>query len=95
MTKSEAGPSEMKSGEPTPVERQGTGDSPRAGTVPLPELVEQFRLFDAKVDEAVRLIGELRRQKRGLEARLDEEKQARAEAVRRIDAILEKVDDLL
>ncbi|MCX6840860.1 MAG: hypothetical protein NTX53_00985 [candidate division WOR-3 bacterium] len=61
---------------------------------PSPEPVEQFRLFEARVDEAVRLIGELRRQKRGLEARLDEEKQARAEAVRRIDAILEKVDEL-
>ncbi|GEM_PF-955080 len=95
MTKFEAGPSEMKSGEPTPAGRQGTGDSPRAGTAPLPELVERFRLFETRVDEAVRLIGELRRQKRGLEARLDEEKQARAEAVRRIDAILEKVDDLL
>ena len=83
MTKSEAGPSEMKSGEPAP-----------AGGGPSPELVEQFRQFEARVDEAVRLIGELRRQKRGLEARLDEEKQARAEAVRRIDAILEKGDEL-
>ena len=94
MTKSEVSPNEQTPGGPPPAERQGTGDSPRAGTVPLPELVEQFRQFEARVDEAVRLIGELRRQKRALEARLDEEKQARAEAVRRIDAILEKVDEL-
>jgi hypothetical protein len=81
----------------------GTGDSPHrrtsgtvpSGTVPSPELVERFRQFEARVDEAVRLIGELRQQKRGLEARLDEEKRARAAAVQRIDALLDKIDGLL
>ena len=62
---------------------------------PSPELVERFRQFEARVDEAVRLIGELRQQKRGLEARLDEEKRARATAVQRIDALLDKIDGLL
>ena len=62
---------------------------------PSPELVERFRQFEARVDEAVRLIGELRQQKRGLEARLDEEKRARAAAVQRIDALLDKIDGLL
>ncbi len=84
MTKSEAGPSELKSGEPPPAENG-----------PSPELVERFRQFEVRVDEAVRLIGELRREKRGLATRLDEEKRARAEAVQRIDTLLEKIDGLL
>jgi hypothetical protein len=62
---------------------------------PSPELVERFRKFEARVDEAVRLIGELRREKRGLEDRLGEEKRVRTEAVQRIDALLEKIDGLL
>jgi hypothetical protein len=62
---------------------------------PRPELVEQFRQFDARVDKAVRLIDELRHEKRGLEAKLDEEKRARAEAARRIDALIDKIDGLL
>ena len=61
---------------------------------PSPELVERFRQFEVRVDEAVRLIGELRREKRGLEARLDEATRARAEAGQRIDALLEKIDGL-
>ncbi len=84
MTKSEAGPSEQKSGEPPPAEKG-----------PSPELVERFRQFGARVDEAVRLIGELRREKRGLLTRLDEERRVRAEAVQRIDALLDKIDGLL
>jgi chromosome segregation ATPase len=62
---------------------------------PSPELVERFRQFEARVDDAVRLIGELRQQKRGLETRLDEATRARAEAVRRIDALIDKIDGLL
>jgi hypothetical protein len=93
MTKSEVDVGERGAGKRPPG--QDTGDSPRAGTVPHPELVEQFRQFEARVDEAVRLIGELRQQKRGLETRLDEEKRARAAAVQRIDALLDKIDGLL
>jgi uncharacterized coiled-coil DUF342 family protein len=84
MTKSEAGLDERRSGEPPP-----------AGDGPSPELVERFRQFEARVDDAVRLIGELRQQKRGLAARLDEATRARAEAVQRIDALLDKIDGLL
>jgi phage host-nuclease inhibitor protein Gam len=57
--------------------------------------VERFRQFEARVDDAVRLIGELRREKRGLEARLDEAARARAEAAQRIDVLLDKIDGLL
>jgi len=84
MTKSEPRTDGQESGRPRTAEDG-----------PSPELVERFRQFEARVDEAVRLIGELRHQKRGLEARLGEATRARAEAVQRIDALLEKIDGLL
>ena len=62
---------------------------------PAPELVERFRQFEARVDEAVRLIAQLRKDKQNLEARLDETTRARAEAVQRIDALIDKIDGLL
>ena len=62
---------------------------------PSPELVERFRQFEARVDEAVRLIAQLRKDKQNLEARLDETTRARAEAVQRIDALIDKIDGLL
>jgi hypothetical protein len=72
------------------------GDPGRpSGDSPSPELVERFRQFEARVDRAVRLIGELKREKRGLEERLDEATRARAEAVQRIDVLLDKIDGLL
>jgi len=84
MTKSEADPDERKSSEPL-----------AAGDGPSPELVERLRQFEARVDEAVRLIGELKQQRRELEDRLAEAAQTRAEAVRRIDVLLDKIDSLL
>ncbi len=84
MTKSGAGPGFQDSGEGR------SGDE-----CPSRELAEQFRQFEARVDEAVRLIADLRQQKRELEARLVEAKQARAEAVQRIDALIDKIDGLL
>ena len=62
---------------------------------PSPDLVEQFRLVEARVDEAVRLITQLKQEKRELEARLDEAARARAEAVRRIDDLIDKIASLL
>jgi chromosome segregation ATPase len=62
---------------------------------PPPELVEQFRELEARVVDAVRLIEGLRRDKRELEARLEEAARARAEASRRIDELLDKIDRLL
>jgi len=73
-----------KSGAPT--EREG---------IPSPELVEQFRLVEVRVDEAVRLITQLKQDKRELEARLEEAARTRAEAVRRIDDLIDKIDSLL
>jgi chromosome segregation ATPase len=57
--------------------------------------VEQFRQFEARVDEAVRLIAKLKQDRQRLEAKLDEASQTRAEAVRRIDALIDKIDGLL
>jgi chromosome segregation ATPase len=62
---------------------------------PPPELVEQFRQFEVRVDEAVRLIAQLKQDKRELEARLEEAAQVRAEAARRIDDLIDKIDSLL
>jgi len=63
--------------------------------IPSPELVEQFRQFEVRVDEAVRLIAQLKQDKRELEARLEEAAQVRAEAARRIDDLIDKIDSLL
>ena len=73
-----------KSGGPTAPE-----DSPSS------ELVEQFRQFEARVDEAVRLITQLKQDKQELEARLEEAARARTEAARRIDDLIDKIDALL
>jgi uncharacterized coiled-coil DUF342 family protein len=70
------------------------GGSAEAGE-PGPELAEQFRQLEARVDGAVALVRELRHQQRELEARLAEERQVRSGAVSRIDALLDKIDGLL
>jgi hypothetical protein len=75
-----------------------TADSRTAEPEPMapnPQLVERFRQFEATVDEAVRLIAQLRKDKQNLEARLEETTRARAEAVRRVDALIDKIDGLL
>jgi chromosome segregation ATPase len=83
----------------TKTERKLDGPEPaepgagRGG--PSPELVERFRQFEARVDEAVRLIAQLKQDRQRLEARLEEATQARAEAVRRIDALVDKIDGML
>jgi chromosome segregation ATPase len=68
---------------------QPTGDGPS------PELEEQFRQLDAGIDEAVRLIIQLKKEKQELEARLEEANRTRAEAARRIDELIDKIDGLL
>ena len=71
-------------------------DRPEAGKPgPSPELAEQFRRFEARVDEAVRAIGELRRERRELRSRLEEANRVRAEAVQRVDVLIDKIDSLL
>ncbi len=72
-----------------------TGDPPAPEDSPSPELVEQFRQFEARVDEVVRLIAQLRKDKQELEARLEQATRTRAEAVRRIDDLIDKIDGLL
>jgi uncharacterized coiled-coil DUF342 family protein len=60
-----------------------------------PELAEQFRKLDARVNEAISALGELRRRNRELEGRIAEEAELRAEAVRRLDSLLDRIDALL
>jgi hypothetical protein len=79
----------------TGSEESGTGAPPAKKDGPSPALVEQFRQFEARVDDAVRLIAQLRKDKQNLEARLEETTRARAEAVRRVDALIDKIDGLL
>ncbi|MBN2464243.1 hypothetical protein JXD38_01275 [candidate division WOR-3 bacterium] len=74
---------------------QKAGKTAANGEGPAPELVEQFRQLEARVEDAVRLIGQLRREKRDLEARLEEATRARAEALKRIDELIDKIDGLL
>jgi chromosome segregation ATPase len=73
----------------------GNGRSAPTGGGPSPELVEQFRQLEARVDGAVRLIEQLRREKKDLEVRLAEVTRTRAEALQRIDELLDKIDGLL
>jgi hypothetical protein len=76
-------------------------DAPTAGKTAAneegisPEIVEQFRRFEARVDEAVRLIVQLKKDKQELEARLAESARTRSEAARRIDDLIDKIDSLL
>ncbi len=85
MTKSDPDSDQPKHRESLAAQEEG----------PPPELVEQFRRFEARVDEAVRLIVQLKKDKRELEARLAESNRARAEALERIDALIDKIDGLL
>ncbi len=72
------------------------GDHDRqTGDGPSPELVEQFRQLEARIDEAVRLIAQLKKDKQELEARLAEASRVRSEAARRIDDLIDKIDGLL
>jgi len=82
-----------KSGKTTDDGKPAAPDPAAEG--PSPELVEQFRQFEARVDETVRLIAQLKRDKRELEARLEEATQTRTEAARRIDDLIDKIDALL
>ena len=82
-----------KSGRPADEGRSSASDPNAEGL--SPELVERFGQFEARVTEAVRLIAQLRRDKQRLAARLDESARARAEAVQRIDALVDKIDSLL
>ncbi len=82
-----------KSGRPAAEGRSLAPDRNAGG--PSPEMVEVLRQFEAMVDEAARMIAQLRKDKQRLEARLDESTQARAEAVQRIDALVDKIDGLL
>lgn len=84
MTNPESKPNVLSTGRPAPAQ-----------TGPAPELVEQFRNLEARVDEAVRLIEQLRREKKELELRLEETTRARAEALRRIDELIDKIDRLI
>jgi len=84
MTKAGTGSDESRSGASTALE-----DSPS------PELVEQFRQFEVRVDEAVRLITQLKQDKQELAAGLEEAARVRAEAARRIDDMIDKIDSLL
>ncbi len=70
-------------------------ESPGAHEGPSPELVEQFRLLEARIDEAVRRIAQLKKDKQELEARLAEASRVRSEAARRIDDLIDKIDGLL
>jgi chromosome segregation ATPase len=62
---------------------------------PSPELVEQFRQFEARVDEAISLIARLKKDKQELQARLEDATRARTEAAKRIDDLIDKIDGLL
>ncbi|MBM3331013.1 hypothetical protein FJY68_04075 [candidate division WOR-3 bacterium] len=84
MTKSDTG-----------LDQPSHRDSPAAQEGPSPELVEQFRQFEVRVDEAVSLIARLKQDKQELAARLEEATRARTEAVRRIEDLIDKIDGLL
>ena len=69
--------------------------SPAGQEGPSPELVEQFRQLEARIDDTVRLIIQLKKDKQELEARLEESARTRSEAARRIDDLIDKIDSLL
>jgi hypothetical protein len=79
---------EAKRAAPEPAE-------PPGDEAPSPELALRFAELEQRVDDAVERIGELKKEKSALEARLAQEAQLRAEAARRIAALLDKIDTLL
>jgi hypothetical protein len=84
----------MTKSEPNPGGPE-IGESVAESSEPSPELVERFRQFETRVDRAVRLIAQLKQDKQRLDVRLEEATLARAEAVRRIDDLIDKIDGLL
>lgn len=59
------------------------------------ELEAQFRLLERKIDAALDMIGRLRREKAELAARLAEATRLRQEAVKQLNALLDRIDGLL
>lgn len=59
---------------------------------PDPELVEQFRLLEAKIDEAAETIVRLRLENAELRRQLDAARQSRQQALERLDDVLDKLD---
>lgn len=64
-------------------------------TDPREELARQLDALEGRIDAAIALIARLRREKQELEARLAESAEARREAQRRLDSVLDKIETLL
>ncbi len=61
---------------------------------PDPELAEQFAQLESGIDAAVALITRLRDENARLAARLARIEKLRGEAVRRIDTVLDRIDEM-
>ncbi len=61
---------------------------------PDPELAEQFAQLESRIDAAVALITRLKDENARLAARLARLEKLRGEAVRRIDTVLDRIDEM-
>ncbi len=58
-------------------------------------LVEQFNLLEKKIDAALDLISRLKKENRHLQEQLTEKEKLRAETVRLLNSIIDKIEALL
>jgi chromosome segregation ATPase len=58
-------------------------------------VVEQFNALERKIEEVLGLINRLQQENRQLQERLNELERLRAEAIRQINTIIDKIEALL
>jgi transposase len=74
------------------LRREGEGLNP----APVPDdLDQQLKMLEGRIGAAIALIGRLRKENEELKARLAEGANGHAEALRRLDSVLDRIDALL
>ncbi|MGQ9707282.1 MAG: hypothetical protein ACUVUR_00185 [bacterium] len=58
-------------------------------------VIEQFNVLEKRIDQALELINRLKQENRQLQERLNEVEKLRAEAIRQINTIIDKIETLL
>jgi len=73
--------------------RRAAPPEPPEGGVPA-ELREEFERLEARIDEALEVIGRLRQENLELQQQLAGLRQTQAQVARRLDSVLDKIDEL-
>jgi phage shock protein A len=65
------------------------------GYQPDPGLIEQFNALEKKIDRAVALIAQLRKEKQELEKKVAELEKLRTAVIDQLNSIIDRIDSLL